>query len=230
MKSLLMGLLAAAAMAASGAENVLTAQEKAEGWKLLWDGKTASGWQGANSKPFPNHGWVMTNGVLTIGTNSKAGDIVTKEKFTDFTLKADFMLTHAANSGIKYFYDPAVAGGTALEFQVLDGAHPDAARGRNGNRKIGSFYDVIPAVGAHPKALGEWNTAMIVSKGAHVEHWLNGEKVCEFDRGSDAFRAAVKLSKFQKWPNWGETKSGSILLQDHNDCVSYRNIKIKTGK
>lgn len=210
--------------------NTLTEQEKQEGWKLLWDGKSGDGWRSIGKDEFPAQGWEIKDGVLTVlpkNPKGTGGDIITKEKFTNFILKADFMLTPAANSGIKYFFDPKVNGGTTLEYQVLDAAHPDAAKGRDGNRKIGSFYDVMPAVNAHPKPLGEWNTAMIVSKGKHVEHWLNGEKVVEFERGSEAFRAAVALSKFSKNPNWGEQTSGSILLQDHTDKVSYRNLKIK---
>ena len=155
------------------------------------------------------------------------GDIITRETFSDFVLKADFRLTDAANSGIKYLFDPKVNGGTTLEYQVLDAKHPDAQNGRDGNRRVASFYDVMPAVNAKPKPVGEWNTAMIVCKGKKVEHWLNGEKVLEFERGSAAFRAAVAQSKFSKHPNWGEQAAGHILLQDHQDSVSYRNIKVR---
>jgi hypothetical protein len=130
-------------------------------------------------------------------------------------------------SGIKYYFDPKVNGGTTLEYQVLDAAHPDAAKGRDGNRKIGSFYDVMPAADKPLKPAGEWNSSRILVQGSHVEHWLNGEKVVAFERGSEAFRAAVAQSKFSKFPNWGEQASGHILLQDHQDKVSYRNIKIK---
>ena len=212
------------------ANNVLTAQEKQEGWRLLWDGKTGEGWRSIKADAFPSKGWEIADGVLTVlpkNAGGGAGDIITRETFTDFILKVDFRLTDAANSGIKYFFDPKVNGGTTLEYQVLDEKHPDAAKGRDGNRKVGSFYDVMPAVGAKPKPVGEWNTALIVSKGKSVEHWLNGEKVVAFERGSEAFRAAVAQSKFSKFPNWGEQASGHILLQDHQDKVSYRNIKIK---
>jgi len=216
--------------AASGAVNTLTAQEKQEGWRLLWDGKTGEGWCTRKQEPFPAKGWELADGVLTVlpkNAGGGAGDIITAETFSSFILKADFRLTPAANSGIKYLFDPKVSEGTTLEYQVLDAAHPDAARGIGGNRKVASFYDVMPAVNAHPKPAGEWNSAMIVCKGKHVEHWLNGENVLEFERGSEAFRAAVAKSKFNKYPNWGEQMSGHILLQDHNDRVSYRNIKIK---
>jgi hypothetical protein len=210
--------------------NALTEQEKSDGWRLLWDGKSGDGWRSIKGEAFPASGWEMKDGVLTVlpkTAGGGAGDIITRETFSSFILKVDFLLTPAANSGIKYFFDPKVNGGTTLEYQVLDAAHPDAAKGRDGNRKVGSFYDVMPAVGAKPKPLGEWNTAMIVSKGKKVEHWLNGEKVLEFERGSEAYRAAVAQSKFSKYPNWGEQASGHILLQDHQDRVSYRNLKIK---
>lgn len=210
--------------------NTLAAQEQSEGWSLLWDGKSGDGWRSIGNEKFPEKGWAMSEGTLTVqAQNPKGtgGDIITKAVYTNFILKADFRLTPAANSGIKYFFDSKVNGGTTFEYQVLDAAHPDAKLGHDGNRKVGSFYDVLPAVNAHPKPLGEWNSAMIVCKGKHVEHWLNGEKVVEFERGSEAFRAAVANSKFSKFPNWGEQVAGHILLQDHHDSVSFRNIKIK---
>ncbi len=222
---------AAMAFGADGqALNTLTAQEKSEGWRLLWNGTCSEGWRSLGNETFPAKGWAMADGVLTVqpkNPKGTGGDIITKEVFTNFILKAEFRLTPAANSGIKYFFDPKVSGGTTLEYQVLDAAHPDASKGIDGNRKVGSLYDVMPAVNAKPKPLGEWNSAMIVSKGNTVEHWLNGEKVLEFERGSTAFRAAVAKSKFSKYPNWGEQAAGHILLQDHQDSVSYRNIKIK---
>ena len=218
---------------AAEAVNTLTAQEKQEGWRLLWDGKTGEGWRGIKSESFPAKGWEIADGELSVlpkNAGGGAGDIITRETFSDFILKADFRLTEAANSGIKYLFDPKVNGGTTLEYQVLDAKHPDAKNGRDGNRRVASFYDVMPAADAKPKPVGEWNTAMIVCKGKKVEHWLNGEKVLEFERGSEAFRAAVALSKFSKFPNWGEQAAGHILLQDHQDRVSYRNIKIKVLK
>lgn len=197
---------------------------------MLWNGTSGDGWRSIKSNDFPAKGWETANGELTVLPKKEgggAGDIITRDIFTNFILKVDFRLTQAANSGIKYFYNRNLHGGTTIEYQVLDAMHPDAKAGKNGNRMVASFYDVLPAVGAEPKPLGEWNSAMIVARGKKVEHWLNGKKVLEFERGSAQFRAAVAASKFAKHPNWGEQESGHILLQDHNDRVSYRNIKIK---
>ncbi|OQC23013.1 MAG: hypothetical protein BWX70_02947 [Verrucomicrobia bacterium ADurb.Bin070] len=219
--------------ACCAAVNTLTEQERQDGWRLLWDGKSGDGWRSIKNENFPAKGWEIANGELTVlpkNAGGGAGDLITRETYSSFILKVDFRLTQAANSGIKYFFDPKRNGGTTLEYQVLDAKHPDATKGRDGNRTVASLYDVMPAAGAKPKPVGEWNTAMIVSNGRQVEHWLNGEKVLAFERGSDAFRKAVALSKFNKHPNWGEQEAGHILLQDHQDRVSYRNIKIKVLK
>ncbi|MDD4102558.1 MAG: DUF1080 domain-containing protein [Kiritimatiellae bacterium] len=210
--------------------NTLSEAEIKDGWQLLWDGQTGAGWRSVRRDTFPETGWLIADGVLTVLPKKEgggAGDIITRDTFSSFMLKVDFMLTDGANSGIKYFFDPKVTGGTTLEYQVLCDKHPDAKNGRDGNRCVAAFYDVMPAKDAKPKPVGQWNTAMIVSRGRKVEHWLNGEKVLEFERGSEEFRAAVAASKFNKYPNWGEQPSGHILLQDHNDRVSFRNIKIK---
>ena len=217
------------AVCAFGAENVLTAKEKAEGWKLLWDGETTAGWRSVRNQAFPEKGWLIQDGEMSVIAKGGGGDIITTDIYTNFIFMVDYKLTKAANSGIKYFIDQKVNGGTSLEYQLLDPAHGDAKQGIDGNRKNASFYDVLPAPKGEEllKPLGEWNTAMIVSKGMHVEHWLNGEKVLAFERGSEAFRAAVAKSKFKDFKNWGETKAGHILLQEHQDQVWFRNIKIK---
>jgi hypothetical protein len=224
--------------AAAGAPNTLTDAERAAGWQLLWDGRTTRGWRSARGKEFPKEGWEIADGVLSVvetgGAESRAGgDIVTDRTFEAFELKVDFRLTPGANSGIKYYVDTGLnkAEGSAigLEFQLLDDArHPDAKAGRDGNRTLGSLYDLIPAAtDKKVKPIGEWNEARIVSDGRHVEHWLNGAKVLECERGSEAFRRLVAASKYEVWPAFGEKPSGEILLQDHGNRVSFRNVKIR---
>jgi hypothetical protein len=216
----------------------LTDAERAAGWRLLWDGRTTRGWRGAKSSEFPKQGWEVADGVLSVvesgGAESRAGgDIVTEDAFAAFELALEFRLTKGANSGIKYYVDTGLNKGEGsaigLEYQLLDDAvHPDAKQGRDGNRTLASLYDLIPAAASKPaRPVGEWNEARIVSDGRHVEHWLNGVKVLEFERGSEAFRKLVADSKYKVWPAFGELPKGPILLQDHGNRVSFRNIRIR---
>jgi hypothetical protein len=224
--------------------NTLTPQEKRLGWRLLWDGKTTNGWRGAKLKDFPAQGWTINDGVLTVEASDGAesangGDIVTRDEFSDFELELEFMITEGANSGIKYFVDPALNKGEGsaigLEFQILDDKeHPDAKMGKNGNRTVGSLYDLIraenvryPDRGKQFRGVGNWNRARLVVKDGQVEHWLNNELVVEFDRHSQIFKALVEKSKYEQWENFGRWPQGPILLQDHGDKVSFRNIKIR---
>jgi len=220
------------------APNTLTDAEHAEGWQLLFDGRTTWGWRSAKGEEFPKEGWEIKDGALSVvetgGAESRAGgDIVTEATYAAFDLKVEFRLTPGANSGIKYYVDTELnkAEGSAigLEFQLLDDAvHPDAKAGRDGNRTIASLYDLIPAAaGKRVKPIGEWNEARVVSDGRHVEHWLNGAKVLEFERGSEEFRKLVAISKYKVWPAFGESPRGPILLQDHGNRVSFRNVKVR---
>jgi hypothetical protein len=225
-------------------ENKLTENETREGWRLLWDGKSSAGWRGAKLDDFPESGWQMQDGILTIletdGAESTGpGDIITTDQFSEFELELDFMITEGANSGVKYFVDPTLNKGTGsaigLEFQILDDkVHPDAKKGVSGNRTLGSLYDLIRADNLSVpnrnktfKGVDSWNKARIVVKGNHVEHWLNNEKVVEFERGSQIFRALVAYSKYKNWPEFGEYPQGPILLQDHGNTVHYKSIKIR---
>ena len=220
-------------------KNQLTKNESESGWKLLWDGETTNGWRGARLDDFPEAGWEIKDGELSVlssgGAESRAGgDIVTTDLYGDFELKVDFKLTEGANSGIKYYVDTDLNKGPGssigLEFQILDDErHPDAKLGNHeGSRTVASLYDLIRADTNKPvNPIGEWNTAYIISKENHVEHWLNGAKVLEYERKSEAYRKLVAESKYVKWPNFGESDRGHILLQDHGDYVSFKNIKIK---
>ncbi|UMB61846.1 DUF1080 domain-containing protein [Lutibacter sp. A80] len=223
-------------------KNSLTIDETKQGWKMLWDGKTTNGWRGAKLDKFPEEGWLIENGELTVlasggGESAAGGDIVTTELYSDFELKVDFKLTPGANSGIKYYVDTEINKGPGssigLEYQILDDAlHPDAKLGaKEGSRTVCSLYDLIKADEQKPiKPIGEWNSAYIISKNNHVEHWLNNVKVLEYERGSDEFLKLVSESKYAKWPNFGTLEKGQILLQDHGDKVTFRNIKIRTPK
>lgn len=224
--------------------NRLTDYERRHGWRLLWDGRTSEGWQGARLDTFPASGWTMADGLLTIeatdgGESTGPGDIVTTDSFGDFELELEFRITEGANSGIKYFVDPELnrGEGSAIgcEFQVLDDErHPDATQGVAGNRTLGSLYDLIAAENYSApdrpkqfKGIGAWNQARIVARDGRVEHWLNNEKVVEFDRHSQAFRALVAYSKYRVWPGFCEWPDGRILLQDHGNEVSFRSIKVR---
>lgn len=223
-------------------KNTLTTQEKKDGWIMLWDGSTTTGWRGAKQDNFPEKGWSIEQGVLTVlpsgGEESQGGgDIVTKELYGDFELKVDFRITQGANSGIKYYVDTELNKGEGsaigLEYQILDDAvHPDAKLGRmEGIRTMASLYDLIGADPGKPvNPIGQWNSAYIISKNNHVEHWINGVKVLEYERGSPEFRKLVAESKYAKWTNFGELEQGRILLQDHGDRVSFKNIKIRPLK
>lgn len=220
--------------------NALGTDEIRNGWKMLWDGETSDGWRGARLEEFPHQGWEIKDGMLTVlssgGEESAAGgDIVTKDLYGDFELMLDFKITEGANSGIKYYVDTDINKGPGssigLEYQILDDArHPDATLGNHdGSRTVASLYDLIQAdTTKSMNPPGEWNTAYITSNENHVEHWLNGMKVLEYQRKSDDYRKLVAESKYAKWPNFGESDKGHILLQDHGDRVSFKNIKIKS--
>ena len=220
--------------------NKILYKEEKEGWKLLWDGKTTEGWRGDKLDKFPEHGWEIKEGVLSVITTGgkqsvDGGDIVTNELYGDFEFKVDFKITEGANSGIKYYVDTDLNKGEGsaigLEYQILDDArHEDAKLGNHkGSRTLGSLYDLIQADTTKVvNPIGEWNFAHIISKNNHVEHWLNGRKILEYERKSDNFRQLVKESKYAIWPDFGEAEKGNILLQEHGSQVSFRNIKVRS--
>lgn len=219
--------------------NTVTPQEKAEGYSLLWDGKTTKGWRGAYKATFPESGWVIKDGELSVQKSNGAestngGDIVTEKQYGAFEMKFDFKLTAGANSGVKYFVTLTEGNkGSAIgpEYQILDDErHPDAKLGKNGNRTLGSLYDLITSkkIPNAQRKIGEWNSGLIrVYPDNKIQYWLNGYKILEYVRGSAEFLTLVADSKYKDWKNFGMAPKGHILLQDHGDQVFFRSIKLK---
>jgi len=219
------GVVSLAAFVAGGvAANILTAQEKAAGWRLLFDGNTTAGWRGYRKTDMPSD-WQVVDGALTrVG---KAGDIVTVEQFDSFELTFDWNVAPGGNSGVffRVTEDSAEVWHSGPEFQILDNAaHKD---GLTPATSAGADYALHAPTRDVTRPPGTWNEARIVVRGAHVEHWLNGEKIVEYELGSDDWMARVAKSKFNEHPRFGRATQGHIALQDHGDRVAYRNIKIR---
>jgi hypothetical protein len=197
-------------------------------WRPLFDGKTTTGWRGYKSTDVPA-GWAIKDGVLV--KEDKSSDLVTKDQYGDFELEFDWKLAPGGNAGVLYRgteeYDHIYW--SAPEYQLLD----DAAHKDGGNRltAAGSAYALYPPTAGVVKPAGEWNSSRILARGPHVEHWLNGKKVVEYELWSPDWEAKVKASKFKDWPNYGRAKKGYIAFQgDHEGALSLRNVRIRELK
>ncbi|MBL7813903.1 MAG: DUF1080 domain-containing protein [Saprospiraceae bacterium] len=222
--------------------NTLSEQEKAQGVKLLFNGKDFTGWRAVHGTKMPEKHWAVVDGTINVSPSdgSETGnDIVTTEQYGAFELTFDFKLTEGANSGVKYFvneeFDSGGKSGIGLEFQVLDDEkHPDAKMGAVGNRTLASLYDLIPSYKLDKRfqrKIGDWNQGrVVVYPNNMVQHWLNGFKVVEYERKSNIYNALVARSKYEKYKGFGAADKGNILLQDHGNNVSFKNIKIKELK
>ena len=224
------GCFAATGSGKQAEDNSLTPAEKKAGWILLFDGKKIDQWRGFKKENVPD-AWQVENGAITL-VGKGGGDIITKNQYENYELLLDWKISEGGNSGIIYNVseDPKYAATyhTGPEMQVLDNdRHPDAKMGKNGNRQAGANYDMIPLATPAVKPVGQWNQVRLVVNKGHVEHWLNGKKVVEYQLGSPEWEELVKQSKFATMPGYGRVKKGHIALQDHGDRVWYKNIKIR---
>jgi alpha-3'-ketoglucosidase len=204
--------------------NTLTPAERAAGWRLLFDGRTTDGWRGFKKRTVPS-GWQVVDGALT--RTGDGGDLVTTQTFKNFELTLEWKVAPGGNSGVFYraSEDDDEIYWTAPEMQVLDDArHPD---GQSRLTAAGSDYALYPAPAGIVKPAGEWNQARIIVNGRHVEHWLNGVRVVQYELLSPDWEVKVAGSKFAPHPHYGRNAEGYIGLQDHGDWVAFRNIKIK---
>jgi hypothetical protein len=225
------------AAAKPGPLNTLTTAEKAAGWRLLFDGKTTKGWRGFKQDGVPaGSRWAVQDGALVRTPGKRTGDIVTVDQFDNFELRWEWKIAPGGNSGLKYLVEEAMSkksdDGVGFEYQMLDDEkHPDAKKGKNGNRTAGSLYDLVPA--ARDKVLhppGEWNESRIVVEGNHVEHWLNGGKVLSYERASPEMKKLIAESKFNDIPGFGDVVKGHFLLQDHGNEAAVRNVKLRAPR
>jgi hypothetical protein len=223
----LAALAAGTGLVSGATANQLTDQEKAAGWILLFDGQATAGWRSFKKQSFPAKGWTVEEGWLHC-LGKGGGDVISQAQFEEFDLQWEWKVGPGANSGVKYFVSESRPSALGHEYQMIDDARePD---GLSGNRKhaTASFYDVLaPTVPLPLKPAGEINFSRILVQGNHVEHWLNGTKVLEYELGSDAVKAAVARSKFRNVAGFGTRIKAHLLLQDHNGDVWFRNLKVR---
>ena len=228
-------LLAASCATAGGPSDgkaAASAAAEAMPWRPLFDGVTPNGWRAFKGTAFPDTGWSIAEGALRSLKGAEI-DIVSDQEYADFELTLEFRLTEGGNSGIKYLVDESLVNrgthGLAFEYQIIDDdRHPDARQGKPGTRTCGALYDLIaPAGGKKVNPPGQWNQVRLLVDGGHVEHWLNGIKLLDFQRGSPELQTLIADSKYKSSPGFGQPARGHLLLQAHGDEVAFRNIRIR---
>ena len=210
----------------SGTAAALSPEEKANGWRLLFDGKDPSQWRAFSKPTFPTGRWKAEDGCLhLLPHKGSGGDLLSVDSFTDFELSWEWRISYGGNSGLKYLINEE-HGAIGPEYQMIDDPHTDD--GARGAKWItSSLYDVVPATNVVCKPLTEFNQSRLVVRGKHVEHWLNGQMTMTCELESEPMRAAVAASKFKNKPFFGVKVPGHILLQDHGAEVWFRNLKIR---
>jgi hypothetical protein len=223
MKSPRLSCLFAGSIVVLSALNASSAGAQPGDWKPLFDGKTTAGWRGYGKADFPKEGWSVKDGCLAKSEGERGGNIVTEAEFTDFEFEWEWKLPPRANNGVKYLVTEKRPSAPGHEYQMIDDSRVRDPRG-----KTAAFYDVLPLTVESPvKPMGEWNTSRILVRGNHVEHWLNGIKVLEYELGSPEVKAAVAKTKFKDEPGFGEKIKGRIMLTDHGDEAWFRNMRVR---
>ena len=225
--------------------NTLTKEELKEGWKLLFDGQSCNGWRGLGRDHVPDGLWVIEDGLIrkvNTGDNKtlpdgrpvEGGDLMTIDTFENFDLSFEWKINKAGNSGLKYNVSEEMCqengsrySALGFEYQLLDDGDEAYKGVLKSAQFTGSLYDLKPSANVVLKPVGEFNNSRIIVDGKHVEHWLNGTKVVEYEFGSDELIEACKISKFNKITGFTDKRNGHIVLQNHNDESWFRNIKIR---
>jgi hypothetical protein len=214
-------------VAVVAAVNTLTEEEKAAGWTLLFDGKSLDQWRGFKQDEVPP-GWAIQDNTIKFSGEHGGegyGDLMTKQQFANFELALEWKISPNGNSGVLYRvtenYEQEFH--TGPEVQLIDNNHPEVEP----LNSAGSNYGLHPPAKDVTKPVGEWNTLRLIVNGAHVEHWMNGEKLVEYELWTDEWKEMVAKTKFVEWADYGLNKTGYIVLQDHGAGVWFRNIKIK---
>lgn len=226
--TLLIALAVFTSLVLLGADNgELGGKEKPDGWKALFNGKDLKGWRLYKSQAPPGSGWKAEDGIVKKMVGIRGGDIITEEQFGDFELSWEWRISPVGNNGVKYLVTESRTSAPGPEYQMIDDdRHPDGKFGPK--RQTASLYDILPPTKDRPiKPVGEWNTSGVIIRGSHVEHWLNGAKVLEYELGGEALKQGIALSKFKKVSGFGDKIKGHIMLTDHGDECSFRNMKIR---
>ncbi len=215
-------------------DNQLSAEEKAQGWQMLFDGKSSNGWEGFMNTPFPKQSWAIEDGAIRTLPDSSGGDLVSVEQFDNFELFFEWKLLERGNSGVKYMVQKAWAGpsfrpdwpesfkkrarlrATGLEYQLLDDKTLNSNNPHSAYSQCGSLYLLVPPLNRAEPQIGEWNTSRIVIWGTHGEHWLNGKRVLSFELNSQMLLDQVQKTKFKNVPGFGIKGRGHIALTHHN--------------